>query len=148
MLVIILPAYIWQEETKKRKGKYILVSSNWYRNAHYFDKNNAKKLFDTMVKNRLKEAGAERIEGKYLTRYKYFYKNSGSDGSNVVSMIEKFFLDAIQPIVLKDKRVIWEGIVEQDSVKYHESDGFRCYRDTKNPRVEVYLYKECEDVEW
>lgn len=148
MVTITIPAYYWQDETKKRKGKYILISSNWYRNAHYFDKNKCKQHYDELIKLKLKKAGAEKIKGKFLTRYKYFYKNSGSDGSNVVSMAEKFFLDAIQPITLKDGRVIFDGYVEQDSVKYHESDGFRNYRDAKHPRVEIFLYTEDEQIDW
>lgn len=130
MFTITLPVYQTLEATKKRKAKTILVSSNWFRNAHYFDKNNIKQHYDKLGQLKLVKECATPIKGKFRTKYRYYYKNKGSDGGNVVSMMEKFFLDTLQNC----------KIVEEDNVLFHSSDGFRCYEDKTNPRIEIDVY--------
>lgn len=130
--MVSLPAYHTLEATKKRKERKILVSSNWYRNAHYFDKNKVKQYYNELARLKLLKLDIEPLKGMYTTRMVYYYKNSSSDGSNVTSMMEKFFLDTLQEY----------GYVEQDSVLFHNSDGFRCVRDSKNPRVEIEVYQD------
>lgn len=131
MFTITLPVYHTLEETKKRKAKTILVSSNWFRNAHYFDKNNVKQHYDRLAYLKLVKEDVDAIEGKFRTKYRYYYKNKGSDGSNVVSMMEKFFLDTLQS----------SNVVKEDNVLFHSSDGFRCYEDKANPRIEIDVYE-------
>ena len=132
MIRITLPVYFSFAATKNRKIKTVLVSSNWFRNAHFFHKNQVKSAYHELAISRLNEVSAEPIEGIYKTRYIYYYKNKGSDGSNVVSMIEKFFLDALQGA----------KIVKEDNVLFHSSDGFICREDKANPRIEIEVYKD------
>lgn len=131
MFTITLPVYHTLEATKKKKAKTVLVSSNWFRNAHYYDKNKVKQHYDELSRRKLLKANVSPLKGTYVTKYVYYYKNRGSDGSNVVSMMEKFFLDALQGA----------GIVEEDNVLFHSSHGFRCEYDKENPRIEIEVYQ-------
>ena len=77
-----------------------------------------------LLKNR------EKISGKYQVRYRYFYKNSGSDLENVASVIGKFLNDALKEL----------GIIVDDSVKYLVKSEFEvggC--DKQNPRVKIEI---------
>ena len=127
MFTITLPVY-WVNEKVRTKSTKHLISSNWFRNAHFHVKNKVKQHFHDLVKRKVR--GFEKINEPYTTKYVYYYKNKGSDGSNVVSMLEKFFLDGLQDA----------GIVPEDNVLFHSSDGFRCVEDKKNPRIEIEVY--------
>lgn len=133
MFKISLPVYQTLEATKKKKARVILVGFNWYRNAHHFDKNKIKKHYERLIS--LKLRGMEYIDGPYITKYVYYYKNKSSDGGNVVSVMEKFFLDAMQAA----------KVVKEDNVLHHSSDGFRCVEDKNNPRIEIQVYVRNEN---
>jgi len=129
MFKISLPIYHTLKPTKKKpRPKQFLLSSNWFRNAHFHVKNDVKTHYHKLIA--LKVRGIESIDEPYTTKYVYYYKNKGSDGSNVVSLVEKFLLDGLQEA----------GIVPEDNVLFHSSDGFRCVEDKKNPRVEIEVY--------
>lgn len=123
---ITLPVY-WTNVKKTKKDTTHLISMNWYRNAHYHIKSHVKNLYHTLIADQVNPGLA--IKGKYVTKYKYYYKNKASDGSNVVSMIEKFTLDGLQEI----------GMIEEDSVLFHSSEGFACELDKDNPRIEIEI---------
>lgn len=109
----------------------VLFGMNWSRNAHFHILNKSKKHYHKIVADKLSEF--EKIDGKFKVRYVYFYKNSSSDAPNVVSQIEKVFLDAIQEI----------GLVENDNVKFHTAASWKVGGEDKiNPRVEIILYKD------
>ena len=128
MIKIELPVYY---NTGK---KTVLVSSNFTRNAHYHILNKLKQHYHKLVADRLKEF--ETIKGQYRVSYVYYYKNSASDGSNVVSGIEKYLLDAIQEI----------GLVTNDNVQYHIGSKWDVGgQDKDNPRMEVCI--RCIDNE-
>jgi hypothetical protein len=92
--------------------------------------NNAKKHYAKLVTEQLDGA---KIEGRWLTKYVYYYKNKTSDASNVISQIEKFALDAL----------VGAGVVEDDCVKYHiGSQGWHVVEDKENPRVEIFVFEE------
>jgi len=129
MFTVTLPVY-YTDEKVRVKSKTVLVSSNWFRNAHYYLKNNVKVHFENLIRINVKLNNHEKINEPYITRYRYYYKNKASDGSNVVSMLEKFFLDGMQK----------SGVLPEDNVLFHSSDGFRCFEDKKNPRIEIDVY--------
>lgn len=128
MIKIELPVY-YAISSKKT----ILVGANFARSkAHYFTLNKLKQHYHKLVADKLSEF--EPISGQFKVKYVYYYKNSSSDGSNVVSQIEKYLLDAIQDI----------GLVENDNVKYHIGSSWEVgFQDKENPRMEVYI-KEVE----
>jgi hypothetical protein len=113
--------------------KTVLYSSNWSRNANFHILNKSKVHYEILVSDKLREL--EPIQGKFRVRYTYWYKNKASDGSNVVSQIEKAFLDAIQKI----------GLVKNDNVMFHYGS---CWRvggiDKENPRMDIELIGEEE----
>ena len=122
MIKLDLPVY-WNI-TKNRK---IFVGMNWYQRANKYEINKVKQEYHELSKSKL-FGNKEKIKGSYLVRYKYFYKNSGTDLRNVTSVIDKFFNDALQEL----------GIVENDNVKYFkESIDQVGGLDKKNPRIEI-----------
>ncbi len=122
MIKLDLPVY-WNI-TKNRK---IFVGMNWYQRANKYEINKVKQEYHELIKSKL-FGNKEKIKGSYLVRYKYFYKNSGTDLRNVTSVIDKFFNDALQEL----------GIVENDNVKYFkESIDQVGGLDKKNPRIEI-----------
>lgn len=107
-------------------GKTVLIGSNWSRNAHYMKLNKVKKHYHKLVFLLIRDFTP--IVGAYTVSYTYFYKNTLSDGSNVVSQIEKYFLDGIQEI----------GLVQNDNVNFHLGSNWVIGgKDIKNPRVEI-----------
>ena len=130
MIKIVLPAY-YTIEKKTKPNTTHLMSSNWFRNAHIHSKNNAKKHYAKLVSEQL--VGIEPIEGRFLTKYVYYYKNKTSDASNVISQIEKFALDAVTE----------KGVIGDDCVKFHVgSQGWHVAEDKENPRVEIFIFEE------
>ena len=127
MITLSLPIYF---NTGK---KTILVGTNVTRNLHFFMLNKLKKHYHKLVADRLKEF--EPIIGEYIVAYTYYYKNISSDGSNVISQIEKYFLDGIQEI----------GLVENDNVRFHIGSTWKVgHQDRDNPRVDISV-KRRED---
>ena len=122
MISLELPVYY---NTGK---KTVMVGLNVTRNMHYHNLNKLKRHYHEIVASKLKEF--EPIVGEYMVTYTYYYKNVSSDGSNVVSQIEKYLLDAIQDI----------GLVENDNVKFHIGSSWKVGgKDRENPRVEVSI---------
>ena len=122
MIKLELPVY-WQT----RKNKLSLMSLNWYRNENEFIKNRVKQDYHDLIRLKLLK-NKEKISGKYQVRYRYFYKNSGSDLENVASVIGKFLNDALKEL----------GIIVDDSVKYLVNSQLivdSC--DKQNPRMEI-----------
>ena len=135
---ITIPVY-YTQTFKTKNDKTFLVNLNWYRNAHYFIKNEVKQWFNDDIIRQLKELNAQPIKGPYVLAFKYYYKNVSSDLDNVCAMANKSFNDAAQAY----------GLVENDNVKFCKCS---CYytaeQDKENPRVEIFIrpYKEEKDV--
>ena len=121
--MITLPIY-WTMPS----GKTILVGVNWYRNAHYYQQNKWKQEFTELVGNQLE--GIVPIKGQFRLDVSLYYKNSTCDPSNIVALIEKAILDALQEF----------NIIENDNVKFHLGS---CYtvkgQDKVNPRAEITI---------
>jgi hypothetical protein len=123
---IVLPIY-WTKQFKTKKDKTVLTSLNWFRNAHYHDQNNMKKHYHSLVASQL---GGIEVPQKYLLDMQLYYKNPSCDGSNIVALIEKFVLDALQEF----------GVVINDNVRYHVGSTWRVTaQDKNNPRCEISI---------
>lgn len=86
-----------------------------------------KQDFHELIKNQL---NGETIAGKFTVHTKLYYKNPSSDGRNVVPMVEKFLLDALQEA----------GVIVNDNVKYDMGGSWEVAgQDKLNPRVEITI---------
>ena len=61
--------------------------------------------------------------------YKIYVANKRTDGGNVRSIIEKFFLDAL----------VENKILENDTIDFISKDSSEYFIDKNNPRAEIYL---------
>ena len=119
--MIILPIY-WTMSS----GKTTLVGMSFYRNAIFHLQNKLKQEFTELVGNQLE--GIAPVKGQFRLSIDLYYKNSVCDASNIIAVIEKIALDALQEF----------NIIENDNVKYHLGS---CYavkgQDKVNPRAEI-----------
>ncbi len=128
-LHIIIPVY-YTQTFKTKPDKTFLVNLNWYRNAHYFIKNEVKQAYNELIITYLKANNIQPIPGKYELAFEYYYKSVVSDLDNVCAMANKHCNDAFQAY----------GLVENDNVKYCiKSTYYVKEQDKKNPRIEVYV---------
>ena len=126
-MTVILPIY-YTQEFKTKPNKTSLVGMNLYRNAHHFLQNNMKKYFQDLVIEQLPSV-VEVIQ-QFTVTYKLYYKSPVCDASNVVALIEKFYLDAIKE----------HGLIIDDNVNYHISSSWQVIaQDKTNPRIEVTI---------
>ena len=128
MIKFSLPIY-YTKEFKTKKWTTHLVGANWFRNLHPHEKNKLKQGYHKLVSEALRDTDT-RILGKYSTEYKYCFKSSVSDASNVISQVEKFALDGLKEY----------GYITDDSVRFHvQSDGWTVEEDKTNPRLEIII---------
>ena len=126
-MTVILPIY-YTQEFKTKPNKTSLVGMNLYRNAHYFLQNNMKKHFQDLVIEQLPSV-VEVIQ-QFTVTYKLYYKSPVCDASNIIALIEKFYLDAIKE----------HGLIIDDNVNYHISSSWQVIaQDKTNPRIEVTI---------
>ena len=125
-----LPIY-WTQEFKTKPSKTVLVSLNWYRNAHYHSQNAMKKDFHELVYKQLPSNTSD-IE-TFKLKLGIYYKNTACDGANIAALIEKVVLDAFQDA----------GIVINDNVAYHLGSSWEILgQDKENPRCLVSLIQQ------
>lgn len=87
-----------------------------------------KKYFQSLVIEQL-PAVAEVLQ-QFTVTYKLYYKSTVCDGSNIIALIEKFYLDAIKV----------HGLISDDNVNYHLGSTWEVVgQDTINPRVEIAI---------
>ena len=128
-MTVTLPIY-YTQEFKTKSNKTSLVGMNLYRNAHHFLQNSMKKHFQSLVIEQL-PAVAEVLQ-QFTVTYKLYYKSPVCDGSNIIAIIEKFYLDALKE----------HGLIADDNVKYHLGSSWTVEgQDKDNPRMEVTLNK-------
>lgn len=124
-MTFVLPIY-W---TKQRKSKPTthLVGMNFYRNAHYFDQNKLKQDFQQILADQFTDL---QTFTTYKVHYELYYKNPSCDGSNVIALMEKFFLDFAQSM----------GITPNDNVNYHLGSSWSIGgQDKTNPRCVITI---------
>ena len=126
-MTIVLPIYYIQE-FKTKANKTHLVGMNLYRNAHHFLQNAMKKHFQELVLEQLPPV--EQQLKQFTVNYKIYYKSPVCDGSNIVALIEKFYLDAIKT----------HGLIYDDNVNYHVGSTWSVAgQDKENPRIEIAI---------
>lgn len=122
MLKLTMPIY-WQQS----KRKVVLVSMNSYRNWDYHTSNNFKREFSELVTDQVKGVV---IPSPYILRVDLYYKNAACDGANVVPVIEKVVLDALQGC----------GVTTSDTVRHHLGTAWEVVgQDKENPRCEITI---------
>lgn len=120
--VYTLPIYWFQSKKKK-----VLVGMNAYRNWHYQVSAKFKRDFSELVTEQVSSDYVP-ITGPYTLHIKLYYKNSNCDGSNVIALIEKVFLDAL----------ITAGVVVNDTVQLHKGTTWEVVQQDKtSPRCEL-----------
>ena len=126
--MITLPIYY----THKVKGKQktILVGMNAYERMFYIPRNKMKKHFYSLI--RVTARRLKPIKGMVATHYTVFYKNKASDAPNIVAVIDKMLMDALQE----------NGVIEQDNVQSYVRSSWEVGgQDTINPRIEIKIFE-------
>ena len=119
----VLPIY-WHQSRKKT----VLVGMNAYRNWHYLVSNKFKQEFTEIVQQQV--TCTNKISNPYNLHIKVYYKNPNCDGSNVVALIEKVFLDALIKV----------DILVNDTVEWHKGTTWEIAgQDKSNPRCEIVI---------
>ena len=131
-MTFTLPIY-YTQTFKTKPDKTFLIGMNWYNTAHYHIKNEVKQSLTTLITEQFENIGP--VLGPYKVHYTLYWKNPSSDGSNIISLSEKIFLDAIQ-----------QGLVSEDNVKHHMGSTWtNAGQDKVNPRVEITI-KDAEPM--
>ena len=122
VISLTLPIYFG---TKK---KY-LMSLNWLQDVHYKARNKVKQEFHEQI-GKIVTSDKMFFKGNIKTHYRLYYKNKLCDAPNVVAVIDKFLLDALQE----------HNIIVQDNVQYYIASSWEVVaQDRVNPRIEVEI---------
>lgn len=130
---INLPLFI-DIPRKTMKPRRMYINLNNYRNWNYIVNNQVKKIYKEKVYDAIPD---EYRNFKYITKVRMTFRLfPGSkrkiDRSNVLSITEKFFCDALVEI----------GMLRDDNDNYIESTFYDSgYMDKNNPRVEVTIHE-------
>lgn len=115
---------------KSEKGKWYHINLNNYRNWHYQVSNNLKKKFAEEIEDQI----AFKVYPTPIKLELTLYKGSRRmmDRSNPLSIVEKFFCDALTEY----------GCIPDDNDDYIESTLYRTGGiDKEFPRVEIKIYE-------
>lgn len=126
-LTITLPIH-YEQTFKTKKSKTFLVGLNWYRNAHYRLNNIVKSRYHDLTR----EAIGKSKFGKIRLIYRVYVARNGTDGTNIRSVIEKFFLDGLVEC----------GAIKDDSIAYVLGDESHYFIDRENPRIEIDIIEQ------
>ena len=127
--MIILPVYYTFQKKKYAEPSTILVGLNEVYKMHHIHKNKMTKWYYNLIFSKINRL---KISGQIKTHYTYFYKNSQSDAPNVVAVIDKIFMDALQ---------IKKTIKEDNVLNYIGSTWEVGEQDKLNPRIEIKIYE-------
>lgn len=111
----------------KAGSKVVPINLNWYRNAHFFSLNDAKKNFLEQIKPQLNIPKFNKIHIRYKLWMRTAHK---SDVANFCSIVDKFFCDALThcEIIPDDNFEHIPGVI-------YEFGGL----DKQNPRVDATI---------
>lgn len=125
-LAVVLPR-------KTKKDKTIYLNLNVYRNLHYIINNQTKELYDEIMGDQL--VGLKLKDPLSLLFVFYKKQNRRTDRSNTLSIVEKFFCDAL----------VKHGCIDDDNDEVITSTHyFSGGIDKDNPRVEVFILPEID----
>jgi hypothetical protein len=128
-MTFVMPIY-YTQEFKTKDPKTTLVGMNKWATEHYHLKNKIKSSLEDDLIKQIQDANLGPILTPYKVHYKLYWKNPSSDGSNIVALSEKIFLDAIQKA----------DLVQEDNVKWHMGSTWENIgQDKENPRVEITI---------
>jgi len=115
-----MPLYI-----EKKNGKKIHINLNNYRNYHHHTSNNVKKAYQEIAHRKIPKQKHKQIKIKFTL---YRADNRSCDLSNVCSIHDKFFCDALTK----------HGFIPDDSCEYIRSITYQYGGvDKNNGRVEI-----------
>lgn len=119
-----LPLFVFVSKVRK---KWLTLNS--YRNWHYAVSNNCKKRFKSDIRHLLDF----KLEGKVRIEYEYYPPDKRKrDLMNVISVIDKFFQDAL----------VESGCIEADDMSIVVEVNSKFIEiDRQNPRLEVTIIK-------
>jgi hypothetical protein len=126
-LTITLPIH-HEQKFKTKKSKTFLVGLNWYRNVHYRLSNDVKARYHDLTA----QAVGKSKFGKIRLVYRVYVARNGTDGSNIRSVIEKFFLDGLVNC----------GAIKDDDVSHVLGDESHYFIDRENPRIEIDIIEQ------
>ncbi len=114
--------------------KMYYLNLNNYRNWHYQVSNNLKRKYKEIVERKFEDIDfLSRIDPVELTFIMYRKDKRKVDRSNVLSVHEKFFCDALVEL----------GYIKDDADKYISSSHYYSGGiEKENPRVDIII-KEC-----
>ena len=109
-----------------KKVKDPSIGLNWYRNVYFRDNNIAKKKFKALIKDQIDSI--DPIKGRVKISYRYYAKKNGTDLSNFVTVVKKYFEDAL----------VESGVIEGDTCAFIVENNEKFIEvDKSNPRVEA-----------
>lgn len=113
------------------KRKKFMLGMNWYGVAHFRTRNAVKQEYHVMIGKNLPKNF--KLNSPLTAHYKLYYKNVRSDAPNIVAVVDKFLMDALQE----------HNVIVEDNVKHYIKSSWEVVeQDKDNPRVEVEV-KEC-----
>lgn len=126
MHTVCLPLHV-DLPTKKKRDRFLL-NLNAYRNTHYFRLNKAKELYEELVNKIIADLPSMlKIE---LTFRLFMGSARSADLSNICSIVDKFFCDAL----------VNSGKIPDDNYDVISSVNYQFGGiDKNNPRVEVSI---------
>lgn len=120
---LTLPIYYTLERVKG--NKVMLVGLNNYRNWHHSISNKIKHHYSDIVGEIVGDRKFKKIKVKYIV----YARRVGTDGPNIRSVIEKFFLDGLVNC----------GAIKDDSIQYVVADSSEYFIDRENPRIVINI---------
>jgi Holliday junction resolvase RusA-like endonuclease len=128
-MIIKLPLAVYLPR-KTKEDKKIYINLNEYRNWHYIVSNQAKDIYKKNLESQLTDV---KFDGKITLIFTLFRGDKRRvDRSNILSIHEKFFCDALT----------FYGCIKDDNDNFIEETRYRSGQvDRENPRVEVEILK-------
>ena len=110
------------------RTKEMILNLNQYRNAHYFKLNNSKTSYKAVMKTQIEQLP---VFNKVSITYTVFFGSKRkTDISNVCSIVDKYFCDALVEL----------GKLPDDNYDYIKEVIYKFGGiDKTNPRVEITL---------
>lgn len=116
---------------KTKADRKIYLNLNVYRNLHYIVNNQAKEIYNELMKPYL---SGLKFKGPISLTFQLFKKTRRkTDRSNILSIVEKFFCDAL----------VHYGCIPDDNDDHITSTNYLTGGiDSENPRVEIEIKQD------
>ena len=105
-----------------------MLGMNWYSEVGRYQRAKVKRDYHVIVGKTLPDGA--KLQCPIRTHYKVYYKNPVSDACNIIAVIDKFLMDALQEY----------GVISDDTVKHYVQSSWEVVgQDKDNPRIEVTI---------